>query len=315
MAIRLPGFRERRIRQQAAYWRAEMLEPPSPALRAKFEAWLASDPAHAAAYGELEPIVALSRQLPAPERRWRWQSAGHGLRPAFGAALVAAIAATGVLLVKGREQSAVYAPVTNPGPAIRLFQLSDGSRITLDAGASLGVAIDETARNVRLHSGRARFSVTSAPERPFTVFSDRARVTAEGGEFDVAVDNAGMTVVPLRGEVRVSRAPGSEEKTVPVAPGAAVRVDSAAVAPTRVSRGDRLWPVSRLSFDGTPLEKIVAMANRLGQPPIRLGSEGTGKLEVTAVLDLRNNRALGRKLAAALKLELEEKDGAVVLTR
>ena len=291
-----------------------MLEPHSPELRARFEAWLGADPAHVKAYAELERFATLSQRLPAPERRRQRGAIGaRRLTPAFGVIAVVAIAATGLLFM-GRE-TATYAAVTNPGPAIRLYRLSDGSTVTLDVDTNLAVAMKPASREVRIRSGRARFKVTAEPERPFTVLSAGGRVTANGSEFDVALNGDRMTVVSLGGEVRVSAPDGSDVAALPVAEGTAVRAESAGVAAAPVSRKDRLWPVGRLSFDNTPLERIVAMANRLGGPPLRLGSEGTGALKVTAVLDLRDPRALARKLAAALDLKIDERNGEVVLTR
>ncbi|GGD84507.1 iron dicitrate transporter FecR [Tsuneonella deserti] len=292
-----------------------MLEPHAPELRAEFEAWLGADPAHAKAYDALERFATLSQRLPAPERRPRRQAVGpRRLAPAFGAIALVATAATGLLLLVTGREAATYAAVANPGPAIRLYRLSDGSTITLDADTNLDVAIKPASREVRIRSGRARFKVTDEPDRPFTVSSDGGRVTANGSEFDVALNGDRMTVVALQGDVHVSP-DGSDRPAVPLANGAAVQVEGASVDMTSVSREDRLWPAGRLSFDNTPLEKIVATANRLGGPPIRLGSDGIGTLKVTAVLDLRDTRALARKLAAALELKVDDRGGEVVLTR
>jgi transmembrane sensor len=314
MPIRFPRSRSRRIQEEAANWRTELLEPHSSEVRAEFEAWIAKDPAHARAYNELAGIATLSKRLPAPNRRSRQSAVGGSfLRPAYGVAVVGAIAVAGVLLVTGREPAAAYAAVTNAGPAIRMVRLSDGSTIILDVDTALDVAVRQASREVRFYKGRARFNVADKPARPFTVSSAAGCVTANGSEFDVGLNGDQMTVVPLQGKVELCGAGAT--KRAPISAGTAVRVHDANVTTTTMGREDRFWPAGRMSFDNTPLDKIVVMANRIGEPPIRLGSDDIGALEVTAVLDLRDTRSLARKLAAALDLKVDERADEIVLTK
>ncbi len=315
MGFELPGLRNRRIRRAAARWRVEMLEPHSPELRAAFEMWRAADPAHAKAYGEIERITGLAERLPSGHRRQAPIGRERLLRPAFAIAALAAIAFTGVLLLTRPAAPVTEMSLTNPGPAIRFMRLSDGSMVTLDVATELTVAIGSRAREARLRSGRARFKVADDPGRPFIVSWPGGRVEANGSEFDVALSAGQMTVMARNGAVRVFPAGTHQEDAVAVGAGRAVRVEGNDVVPAAVSRGDRLWPDGRHAFNRTSLATILALANRLGGPPIKPASEAIGSLKITAVLDLRDSRALARKLAAALDLRVDESAGEIVLSR
>lgn len=315
MGIGFADLRKRRIRREAARWRVEMLEPQSAGLRAEFDAWFAADPAHARAYDELERLTTLATRLPNGEHRRALIGRERALRPAFGMAMAAAIAVGGVLLLARPDSPATEMALTNSGTAIRLLRLSDGSTVTLDVATRLTVTIGPNSREAHLRSGRARFQVADDPGRPFVVSLPEGRVEARGGAFDVALSANRTTVVPVKGEVRVYPTGADQDGAVAVRAGSAAWVASGDVVSTAVSRRERLWPAGRIAFNRTPLAKVVATANRLGGPPIRLGSDAVGSLEVTAVLDLRDTRALAPKIAAALDLKIDERDGSIVLNR
>lgn len=311
MDLRLLLSRTERIKMKAAEWHAEMLEPHTAERRAKFEAWLAADPEHEREYSLLDPFSTLSARLPGPARHGRQSSS---LRLVYGLAAATLVILAMTLLLSASKPIPAYAAVRNPGPAIRLVRLADGSKVTLDAGTDLSVIFKSDEREVELRSGRARFEIVPDPDRPFIVSTNLARVTSAGGEFDVDVRHGQATVVARQESVTVGSNDGEAKGSDTVASGEAIRIDAGTVRPITNSREERLWPAGRLSFDQTPLADIISMANRLGGPPIRVSDESVGALKVTAVLDLRDTRALARKLGAALNLDVEERPDGILLT-
>jgi transmembrane sensor len=229
--------------------------------------------------------------------------------------LAVVLALAGALLAVAREPSAAVAAVVNPGPAIRAVRLEDGSTLTLDADTALDVALGPASREIRLRQGRARFNVAVLPNRPLRISTGPGSVTVEGGLVDVALDGSGMTVLVLKGKAVVSDAGSNGARSTPLIKNDALRVGGGVIAAAAVSQAERFWPAGRLGFDNTPLEKVVAVANRLDTPPIRLADPDLGAIQVTAVLDVRDTRALARKLGSTLDLRVREDSRGVLLTR
>lgn len=308
--------RQKRIATQASDWHARMLEPTSEAEVQAFENWLRSDPAHPVAYGDVEPVSDFGVRLP---RRLLARS-GTGsvrIRPSFGlAAAVTLFLGAGLWLTTQAPQAA-QAAVSNPGPAVRGVRLSDGTVAILDTGAELAVAFDRNARVVTLRSGRVRFNVARDAERPFSVAAEQAIVTARGTVFDVTLVPGEMRVWVIEGEIALVIVPPDQATTEPIAlrSGQAVNVRDGRLSQMTIEPAAARWPAGRLAFDDKPLATVVAMANRQGSPKILLGDDSAGTMRVTGVLDIRDTRALARKLAATLGLRVEERDPAILLRR
>jgi transmembrane sensor len=312
MKFEIPFLRARRIRRKAAEWHLELFEGTTPERRAEFEAWLAADPEHAREYRIFSTYSELSPELTPPTRDRRrslfWQ-------PAYAFALAMVVVVGGALLITNRESGTAYAAVTNRGPAIRMVRLADGSRVILDKETSLSVEFRPTSREVEVHFGRARFKVAPDPKRPFIVSSDQVRVTSNGGEFDVDVRGSDDRVTSRQGTVNVTTEDDRTGGTRNVPSGEAVRVGDGKMTPISIARDERLWPLGSLWFDQTPLSEVVAMANRVGGPPIRVSDASIGAIKVTAALDIRDTGALARKLAATFDLTVRENPDGILLMR
>lgn len=313
MPLGLPSWRAKRIAREAARWRVEMLDSRGGEADDRFRAWLRADPDHARAYGEFGKIATLARRSThRPERSVGARPDQAFLRPVWSIAAVVALIAAGVFVV-GRSQEPAFAAVVNSGPFIRSVRLADGSIVTLDIGAALDVA-PPPGREARLREGRVRFKVKADTGGPFVVTSSAGKIAADSAEFDVTLTPSGMTVVALEGRVEVS--PAGDARTASLTPGDRVaQIANGTVVSLNGRIEDRLWPASRLSFDRVPLHRLLAKANAFATPPIRVSDAELGRLEVTAVLDLRDTRSLARKLAAALDLRAIEEQDEIRLSR
>jgi transmembrane sensor len=311
MRLGIPFLRAWRIQRKAAEWNLELLAGTTPERRAEFETWLAADPEHAREYRIFDTFSELSPGLARPERQHRRNPL---FRPAYAFAAACVVVIAAALLITDRGTGVAYAAVTNDRRAIRLVQLSDGSRIALDTNTSLSVTFTPELREVELHSGRARFQVAPDPKRPFVVRSKHSRIAASGGAFDVDIGESADFIISRRGGVSVATQ-DDQTGAQNLASGETVRVGDGKITPASIGREERLWAVGRLWFDQSPLSDIVAMANRVGGPPIHVADPDIGAMKVTAVLDLRDTHALAQKLAAAFDLHVQETSDGIVLMR
>ena len=314
------GPRQKRIARQAADWHARMLEPASETEVQAFEAWLHADPGHAAAYAEAESLAALSARLP---RRLLASPASTSrparLRPAYGVAAAVILIISSALLLTGQGPDAAHAAITNSGPAVRGFKLSDGTTVILDSGSELAVAFERDGRTVTLNSGRARISVARDPRRPFFVKAAQATLRTGVGVavVDVALTKDEVSIRVVDGlAFLITTSTGEEDRrAIRLNEGRAVNVRDGRLDEANVDATAARWPEARLSFDDTPLATIVELANRRGRPKIILADAGVGALRVTGVLDIRDTRSLARKLATTLDLQVEERSDELRLTR
>ena len=306
----LVGDRQREeVHRTAAAWHARMLEPRSEAEVDAFEIWLASDPAHPRAYAEMEALSAAGRALPqqsnkngapkASDSRWR---------PAAAVALAVVAVIVGVWAWQ-LSSAPAFAAVTNPGPAVRTIRLADGTGIVLDADSQIAVAQGSGARSIRVDKGRVRIDARSTA-LPVQVAAGLSSFTATAALFDVVVDGPSVTIASLDGRVAILEDKGRDPSTVEQ--GRAILVDEEGRHPVA---HDPAWPASRMRFERARLDRVVAIANRLGDPDIVLADPSLAAIPVSGVLDLRMTRPLARKLGAALGLRVRDEAGKLELAR
>lgn len=85
----------------------------------------------------------------------------------------------------------------------RELLLVDGSRITLGGASRLTVNFTSTARDIRLDTGEAFFSVAKDPARTFNVHAMQGVISAIGTAFNVQAIENRVTVTVTEGTVRV----------------------------------------------------------------------------------------------------------------
>lgn len=303
--------REARIAREAAAWHSRLLEPVSANERAAFAAWHA-DPGHARAYAEIARLAAVAQELPRPVRRSRLERATRqSMRPAlaFSVSVLLMTLALGWALLRGGEPA--EAALINTRPSTRVARLCDGTIVALDTGARLSLARDRCARAVRVLAGRARFDVAHGAQA-FVVTAGDARITADEARLDASLRNGAVQVALLTGTARLK--PGQQAAAAQLRPGEALLVSGGRVRPVPLAAGDMWWPLARAELRQVPLSVVVARANAVSRPRIRLvaGIEG---LPVSGILDLRDTRSLAPKLAAALDLTVSDRRGDLLLAR
>ncbi|AYJ87426.1 DUF4880 domain-containing protein [Sphingomonas paeninsulae] len=311
-----------RIDDEADVWWARLNRPDGARHRAAFVAWRDADPRHAAAFAQTERHWDIARNT--RHRASRQAASPVKLQSAFrrqhALAALVALVAVGTIVWRpwGDAKQLPVALATSAGSAVRAFRLADMSIVLLDADSAIAVDLTDRERRVTLTRGRARFIVAHDPARRFVVLADGQKVTAHGTVFDVSQTRTGTHIVLISGVVDVTTTveTPSDHPSAPVTMRAGQTLDASShgmhAVPTHVS--DAAWPVSRLSFNGVPLGRVIALANRHASVRIVLAPDVTTGRRISGVFDVRDARALAEKLAAALDLRLSESDRGILLS-
>ena len=320
----------------ATAWLIALQETPDGDGRAdllleRFRAWLAADPAHAAAWAEIGRFDALyARTAPRHAAAWRDRSAAASapavataaappgpaavrlrrqrlVRPRprrVAAGLVGAAVAAGLmLLMRPGLLLQIRADHATGTAEIRTIRLPDGSTVHLAPRSAIAVSFGETARDVDLLAGEALFQVVRDPARPFRVAAGGVSATAVGTAFDVArgrsvADATGVAVA--EGRVRVAapaaRAPVAEE----LAAGDWIRIGPDAVARGRRNPADAApWIDRKLVARDRPLAEVVDRLRPFFAGYVVVADEDLGRRPVTGVYDLADPAEALRAVAAA----------------
>ena len=239
--------------------------------------------------------------------------AAPGARVAFATVLALVLVGAGALYMRRDAAppavAAVAAPMATAVGEIHAVWLFDGMLVILDTDSAIEPIFTGSARVVRLVRGRARFDVAHDAARPFRVEADGRTIIDRGTVFDVVLGREGVKVVLLRGAVEIWDTRSRAAAAVPLArlvPGQ-VFADGAGGAPlvSVAPGGGDLWVRGMLSFDGAPLEQVVAEANRYSAHKIRLGEPALAGLRVTGTFRAAPTDALAAILAATFKLRVE----------
>jgi transmembrane sensor len=230
------------VQDEALRWFIELQAAEGdPAARRAFDAWLAQDRRHAAAFAKVAELwnssefgKALTSHGRVPERnngrgqlatmtaeRPRAPASRSWGRPiaAIAAVLIFAGAAahySGLLLYLRADY------VTATGQQQRI-SLPDGSTVLLNSGSAITLDFGDARRVVRLIEGEAFFDVAPNPDRPFHVAGRFADVEVTGTAFSVRATGETDNVTLQRGSVSV-RPRSAHARAVKLLPRYAVAV-------------------------------------------------------------------------------------------
>lgn len=291
--------------------------PEDPAVRAGWQAWRRSDPAHEAAWarvcgtwrdlGEAGPLRVTPMQAdtlppvcdtrPQPPRRpmqrrpMQRQAMRRGAMMAAAAAVVAMLA---VASVRPGGFAGLGADAATGVAETRRVVLADGSRVELDGRTAIRSRFDDGRREVTLIDGGAFFDVMPDPARPFIVRAGDVAVTVTGTAFDVAADGGRVVVEVASGTVRVAPARGRRVEQLAAGDRLAVDAASGAVTRGRLAPEDvGAWRDGRLFVSDATVAEVVAELRRHQPGWILITDAALGARRVTGLYDLRDpQRAL-----------------------
>ncbi|MDG2527901.1 FecR family protein [Caulobacter endophyticus] len=285
--------------------------------------WLALDPAHQTAW--IQALAAWSdfddgvddeilAALRAQARSARPRRASWAPRAAVAAAVVvlAAGGGLGLWLQEGVKRGNPGTPIIAQAPDARrdvrayaatgdgpqVFQLNDGTRMTLAAGAAADVTLAEGRRDVRLARGRAFFDVAHDARRPFAVQAQGQEILALGTRFDVLLASGELRVVLLEGKVSV-RPVGAAGQAALLAQGEQLVARDG--RPARVSPADVgeavAWRQTFVVFDDVTLAEAARELSLHGAGRLTVRDPAVAALRIRGRFKTGDLPRFGRSLA------------------
>lgn len=337
------------IEQHAAAWLARVDGDMDAAAKVEFDRWLAADPRHQAAVTEVRAVWAAFDRPAATDRANALRARLEGLarrdrhrRMIAGSVLAMAACLVVVFLLvrpRGDHLETMPGAATTAHISIPASQtLPDGSVVEFKPGARITVDFDSNERRVILDSGEAHFSVTKNPQRPFIVKAGTVDVRAVGTAFAVQLGSTEVEVLVTEGKVSVASlrpvaggesgdAPGrtqadaASEPPMPVEVGqrAIVKLGAGSASPVVTSMpvgafAERLsWRVPALEFSETSLAEAVTLFNRYCKVRLRTADQKVAVMRVTGVFRSDNPAGFADALEAMLGLQVERRDGDILL--
>lgn len=312
-----PSGRQLSSADAALAWLVRLSDGASPALKEACAAWRAADPSHEQAWQEAvrlwrSPELAAALVRAPPSRR---RSAGAVARRALAAAAVVVLMIFGISSVRDRQGGTIrwaVADLRAPLHGLRVLGLPDGSRITLDAGASADMDFSADRRRMRLNGGRMVVDAAHDSARPLEITTDLGVVRVVGTRFLVDLEGEELAVVVQEGRVAVESAAGStllESGQRLRLSGKAPSATIESVAPDVVGDVAAGWR----NFKDTPLAQVLAEIGRYRWMPILLTDQALGEMPVSARLQVASpDRALAA-LAGTMPVSFDTWPAGLVL--
>ncbi|WP_336356595.1 FecR domain-containing protein [Pseudomonas granadensis] len=178
---------DRQVFEAAASWYVQFqAEPPTLAEKNAWQLWIDSDPAHLAAWNQVEQLQRHLGTLPQDLKR-RALCTGQQRRQVVKLLLLAA--GTGFVGWNVQQHTSlgnVWADYKTEVGQRRNLPLADGSQIQLNTDTAIDVSFTATQRLIRLRSGEILIQTgTLGDQRPFFVETQDGRIQALGTRFSV----------------------------------------------------------------------------------------------------------------------------------
>lgn len=290
-------------------WLLEVQSAPAdPAVRARFDAWLARDPSHAGAWdrarhawtivGDVPPAHADVARAHTGRSRWPVVNRYWGgiAAAAVAACLVLAIAASPSGLVALRADYATGTAET------RVVALDDGTKIHLGPHSAIDAHVGADSRTVALLAGEAWFEVVHDAARPFTVRAGGVDIQDIGTAFEVRMTGADTRVAVAQGvvQVRAQGQGGAVDARLMAGDSLAVDGSTGRAEAGRVPVDDvALWRDGWLATNNMTVAEVVERLRAYQPGWIMITDDALARRRVTGLLDLRKPEAAMQALVEA----------------
>ncbi|MDH7797105.1 MULTISPECIES: FecR family protein [unclassified Beijerinckia] len=266
--------------------------------RRAFDAWLAADTAHVAAWQRAETLWKRF-DIAQPEFDRARRSRTLSRRKILLGTLVAA-AGGGLYILNSSYLAPDYA--TDIGER-RTFTLADGSTVELGSDSALSVQYTDRIRQLVLHRGQGFFDVTADSKRPFIVRAADGAVQALGTRFDVKYIDDVVTVAVSQHAVLVQ---AGSQSGVRIDHGWQVSYGSDGLSQPSPANLDTIeaWRRDRLVFQDVPLARVLTELGRYRRGRIILIDKQVGNIPVTAIFDTKQADNALRTIADTLPIRV-----------
>ncbi len=202
----------RQALETAASWYVQFQsQPPSLAEQKAWQLWIDSDPAHLAAWNQMEQLQRHLGTLPQDLKRRALNNTGQHRRQVLKLLLLAA--GTGFVGWSAQRHTSlgnVWADYKTGVGQRRTISLADGSQIQLNTDSAIDVSFDAAQRLIQLRAGEILIQTGKlGDQRPFYVQTRDGRIQALGTRFSVHQMSSSTRVGVLEDRVSVQPAQSS----------------------------------------------------------------------------------------------------------
>lgn len=287
------------LSRQATAWLVQLNdEPGNEALRMQFIDWLATSPAHLAAWEETERVSGLlsaARPLtravpPAVSAYPAWCQKLASARMLAALALAACFA----WIVTPDLSLWVRSDEITQTAELRRVMLKDGSTVYLGPATAIAFTNGVRDRTLDLLQGEAWFDVAHDEARPFRVIAGDSTVTVLGTAFSVRKKESGTDVAVQRGRVAVTTPDAAPPARVELVAGQSLAL-SEGVATRDTIRPDRVanWREGMAIVNDQPIGNVIDRLRPWYKGYIMARGAGLKDRRVSGIYDLRDpDRAL-----------------------
>lgn len=275
-----------------------------------FQAWLAADPAHAAAFAQAQALwnSAPLRQVAAGLDQ---QIPRRSLRQLCKPMASAAVLLLAVLNFTHLPLRLEADHLTRVGERQRL-QLQDGATVLLNTDSAFSSQGDKQRRAARLYQGEAFFNVPDNSKLPLEVDAGPLHLSASSTDFAVRYLNGETCIQVQRGAVEVRSDLGSTR--IRLGAGNSLRIGPSGIGqPQAMGRNDLAWVKGRLIVDNRPLGQVLAELRRYYPGWIINTNSALDTVAVTGNYRLDNPLDVMRSLAHITSASLYELPKVVIL--
>ncbi|OZI05977.1 iron dicitrate transport regulator FecR [Siphonobacter sp. BAB-5385] len=249
-----------------------------------------------------------------PESTDRWRNYRKWLLPSIAASLLVLLG----YFYQDRLLNQRYA--TGYGQ-VKVVQLTDGSRVTLNANSTLQVprfGFLGKRRQVKLE-GEALFSITHTPDdQPFVVKTDHgSEVVVLGTEFNLFTRSRATEVALLQGSVEFHyQKQGNKGDAVRLKPGDLVKLPSK--GNVQLKKWDRShhfssWREHRYVFKETSLQELTYLFEENFGIVLRIPESRTAALTLSGAYPAESAEELLSIIAEVLNLRIIHQDKEIIL--
>lgn len=279
--------------------------------RARFEAWLAADPAHRAAY---RAVSRAWHDLPRPQSELAaaraYRPRRRERRPLLALAAVLVLALGLGVRHEGWPLLDTHTYRTAKGER-QTLRLGDGSQVELNTDTEIKVGYG-WRRHIDLVRGEALFTVAEGAWRPFEVGAGGGVLRDIGTRFDVYVGPRQTQVAVLDGWVRL-RLAGNESRDIGAGQGAAYRADTIVAEPQAVdAQAAALWREGRVAFHEATLDEALAQMTRYFPVEVAFAEAGLKRLKLSGRFGTANLPLFLATLEATLPVQARLIGGRVI---
>lgn len=292
--------------EQAAHWYVRLQDPASNQEHQRWQAWVAQNPEHLAAWQYVERVS--QRFAPLMEQP---QGASRALRSSRRQALkTLLVLCAGSTLAWGTWRTTALprlvggwrADYATGSGETRDALLADGSHVWLNALSALDVRFDGLQRLLQLRFGEVLIDTAKDARRPFLVDTEHGRMQALGTRFSVLHGEHHTQLNVFEGRVQVTT---HDAQARILEAGQQVSFTRDGFAPTApASPAREAWSRGVLLADNLPLGQLIAELNRYR--PGHLGCDpAVAQLPVMGSFPLIDSDHALHLLQAALPIRVD----------